>query len=213
MSTRIFIIRHGESVANLEHFYAGQNNIPLTEFGIEQAKVAAEAFKNEKIDKVYSSTLDRAYYTALPFAEMRGLTVERDPRLVELDVGEWTGKTFTEVETLYSEERRLWREDPMRTRINGGESCKDLINRIGQAIDDIARKNDGLNVLVASHGGAIRTIPYYFAENKVDSVYTNTPISTNCSITEVCYENGVGRLVRYSDDSYLKDLKSGAFII
>ena len=214
MSTRVLVIRHGESVANCEKFFAGQNNIPLTDLGIKQAEVAAEAMKDIKIDKVFSSTLDRAYYTALPFAKMRGLEVERIHDFIERDCGFWTGKTFEEVERLYPEERMLWREQSFDLTISGAkESTQDSIRRIGNAVDTLAKENENLTVLVASHGGVIKALPYYFSENKSAELYNKTPVPTNCSITEIVYENGVGRLLRYSDDNYLKDLKSGAFII
>lgn len=214
MSTRILVIRHGESVANCEKFFAGQNNIALTELGIRQAEVAADAMKDIKIDKVFSSTLDRAYYTALPFAKARGLEVVRIHDFIERDCGAWTGKTFAEVEKLYPEERRLWREDYFNLTMTGAnESSKESIQRIGNAVDVLARENEGLTVLVASHGGVIKALPYYFSDSKSAKLYNETPIPTNCSITEIVYENGVGRLTRYSDDGYLKDLKSGAFII
>ena len=214
MSTRILVIRHGESVANCEKFFAGQNNIALTELGVKQAEVAADAMKDIKIDKVFSSTLDRAYYTALPFAKSRGLEVVRIGGFIERDCGDWTGRTFAEVEKLYPEERRLWREDSFNLTITGAkESSKESIQRIGNAVDALARENEGLTVLVASHGGVIKALPYYFSHSKSAKLYNETPVPTNCSITEIVYDNGVGRLTRYSDDGYLKDLKSGAFII
>lgn len=214
MLTRILVIRHGESTANCEKFFAGQNNIALTDLGIKQAETAAEAMSDIRIDKVFSSTLDRAYYTALPFAKARGLEVVRIHGFIERDCGYWTGKTFAEVEKLYPEERRLWKEDSFNLTISGAtESTKESIERIGKAVDTLAEENEGLTLLVASHGGVIKALPYYFSENKSAELYNSTPIPTNCSITEVVYENGKGKILRYSDDSYLNDLKSGAFII
>ena len=60
MVTRVLIIRHGESIANCEKFFAGQSNIQLTELGKNQARLAADVLKEMHIDKVFSSTLDRA---------------------------------------------------------------------------------------------------------------------------------------------------------
>ena len=88
-----------------------------------------------------------------------------------------------------------------------------MTTRIGNAVDALAKENDGLTVLVASHGGVIKALPYYYSENKTDELFNTTPIPTNCSITEVVFENGVGKVTRYSDDSYLGNLKTGAFII
>lgn len=213
MITRVLIIRHGESIANLNKFFGGQNNIPLTKLGENQANLAAKALNDVHIDRVFSSTLDRAYYTALPFAESRGLEVTRIPEFIERDCGEWTGKSFEEIERLFPEERMLWKSDSINLTITSGESSRDMIKRIGNAVDTLAKENEGLTVLVVSHGGVIKALPYYYSENKNDELFNNTPIPTNCSITEVAFENGVGKLIRYSDDSYLGDLKTGAFII
>ena len=214
MITRILIIRHGESVANSEKFFAGQSNIQLTETGKKQARFAANSLKDLHIDRVFSSTLDRAYNTALPFAEDRGLEVKRIHEFVERDCGDWTGRSFEEIERIYPEERRLWREDYINLTMTAArESSRDMIKRIGGAVDTLARENEGKTVLVASHGGVIKALPYYYSDNKTDELFNTTPVPTNCSITEVVFENGVGRVERYSDDSYLGDLKTGAFII
>ncbi len=214
MITRILIIRHGESVANSEKFFAGQSNIQLTETGKKQARFAANSLKDLHIDRVFSSTLDRAYNTALPFAEDRGLEVKRIHEFVERDCGDWTGRSFEEIERIYPEERRLWREDYINLTMTAArESSRDMIKRIGGAVDTLARENEGKTVLVASHGGVIKALPYYYAENKTNELFNTTPVPTNCSITEIVFENGVGRVERYSDDSYLGDLKTGAFII
>ena len=213
MTTRILIIRHGESTANLEKFFAGQSNIGLTTLGIKQAEAAAEAMKDVHIDKVFSSTLDRAYYTALPFAEMRNLKVNRIHDFIEMNCGHWTGKTFAEVEKLYPEERMLWNKDAFHLAIKDGECYLDVSRRIENAIKALAKENKGKTVLVASHGGAIRTIPYSFSKEKSAEVFNSTPIPTNCSVTEIVFSGDNAEVLRYSDDSYLKDLKSGAFII
>ena len=211
--TRVFVIRHGESIANLEKFFAGQKNVQLTELGEKQAKLAASVLKDTHIDKVFSSPLDRAYYTALPFAEDRGVTVKKIPEFIERNAGEWTGKSFEEIEKLFPEEYWLWNNDSINLTISSGESSRDMIQRIGNAVDTLAKENEGLTVLVVSHAGVIKGLPYYYSENKTDELFNTTPLATNSSITEVVFENGFGKLTRYSDDSYLGDLKTGAFII
>lgn len=213
MTTRILVLRHGESVANKEKFFASRTNVPLTDLGVKQAKAAAEALKDVHIDRVFSSTLDRAYYTALPFAEMRGLDVTRVEALIERDCGIWTGKTIDEVTRLYPDEKVLFNEGDINFKITGGESSREMINRVGEALDRLAEENKGLTILVAAHGGIIKGIPYYYAEDKTDDVYNNTKIPTNCSITEIVYEGKKGTVIRYSDDSYLGSLRGDAFMI
>ena len=57
MTTRIIIERHGQSIGNAERIYLGITDLGLTDEGVEQAKITAEALKDEKIDVIYSSDL------------------------------------------------------------------------------------------------------------------------------------------------------------
>ena len=85
--TKLILIRHGERVFNLKARYTGQTDVPLTEKGIEQAKITAEyILKNYKIDAVYSSDLARAIDTARPVAEPLGLKIKTDNGVWEAEL-------------------------------------------------------------------------------------------------------------------------------
>ena len=73
--TKIIIVRHGESLGNLNQIMLGHTNIDLAPRGYIQAEACAEYLKNEQIDVVYSSDLIRAYHTAEPHAQLRGLQI------------------------------------------------------------------------------------------------------------------------------------------
>ncbi len=212
MKTRILLLRHGQSVANVEKFFAGQTNIPLTPIGVRQAELAAESLKDLHIDKIFSSPLDRAYETALPFAKTRGLDVVRIKEFIEWGAGKWEGLSFDSLKKAYPTEHYYWKNDISHLTMPDGENAYDVRLRMGKALDKLATENEGLTVLVACHGGVIKTVPSYFAQCD-DQIFNTTHVPTNCSITEVVYENGIGRVERYSDDSHLGALKSEAFII
>ena len=92
---KLFVVRHGQSQANLGMRYTGQFDTPLTELGIEQAKAVQPILAPYTFDKVYSSDLSRAADTcanALP-----GVEFERTALLREYDVGTLMGKTWDEV--------------------------------------------------------------------------------------------------------------------
>lgn len=212
MKTSILLLRHGQSVANVEKFFAGQCNVPLTPLGVRQAELAAKALGHLHIDKIYSSSLDRAYDTALPFAKMRGLEVIRLPDFIEWDAGDWEGMSFDDIKESYPEEYYYWNNDMIHLRMPNGESADEVRERTGRALDRLAEENRGLTVMVACHGGVIKTVPSYYAECD-PKVFNDTPVPKNCSITEIVFTDGIGRVERYSDDSHLGDLKGDAFII
>lgn len=212
METTILLLRHGQSVANVERFFAGQTDVSLTELGLRQAELAAEGLKDIKIDAVLSSPLSRAYYTALPIAKMRGLEIKTVDALIEWGAGKWEGMNFDSLKEAYPEEHYYWKNDICHLTMPDGENAYHVRERMGRALEAIARDYEGQTVLAACHGGVIKTVPSYFGGCD-DEIFNSTKVCGNCSITEVVFENGVGRVVRYSDDSHLGAFKSEAFVI
>ena len=212
METRILLLRHGQSVANIEKFFAGRTDIPLTALGEEQARMAAESLKDLHLDRIFSSPLERAKLTALPFATARGLEIEIIPELIEWGAGKWEGMHFDDLKEAFPEEYYYWKNDVSHLRMPSGESGYEVRERVGRALEGLCEKCKGQTVLVACHGGVIKTVPSYFAGCD-DKLFNQTKVPGNCSITEVVFENGVGSVARYSDDSHLGNIKSEAFII
>ena len=212
MQTHILLLRHGQSVANVEKFFAGQCDIPLTDLGRKQAELAAESLRSLVLDEIYSSPLSRAYETALPFADSRGLKVGILPDFIEWCAGKWEGMHFDELKNTFPEEYYYWKNDIAHLIMPDGESAYEIRERVGKAIEKLAADCEGKTILVACHGGVIKTVPSYFASCD-DEIFKSTPVPGNCSITEILFEDGVGKVVRYSDDSHLGKFKSDAFII
>lgn len=212
MKTRILFLRHGQSVANTEKYFAGHLDVPLTELGKKQAEEAAATLRDLYVDKIFSSPLSRAYDTALPFAKDRGLSITKLDGFIEWYAGKLEGLSFEEFKKQYPEEKRLWDEDAFNLDMPDGEHARDFIKRVGTTLDALAEEVTGLTVLVACHGGVIKAIPSYLAGMDAN-LFNTTPVPNNCSITEVVYEDGKGEIVRFSDDSHLGEYKSETFII
>ena len=157
--TRLIFIRHGQSVANEQNRFAGQTNVPLTELGQAQAKCAAEYIvKREKIDKIYSSDLQRAHNTALPTSILTGLPINDVKELREICAGVWEGRLANEIEVEFEKEFYAWRHDYAHARLPGGESVEEVYNRVVPFVKQIAKENDGLTLLLASHASPIRAV-------------------------------------------------------
>lgn len=212
MKTRILLIRHGESLANVKKFIAGRMEVPLSEKGLNQAKLASASLCDLRLDAVFSSPLERAVKTAIPFATARGIPVEVILDFAEWHLGDWEGQPFCELPNKFPKEYYLWDNDPINLHVPNGESARDMRLRVGRALERLADKVRGKTVLVACHGGVIKAIPSYLAGCD-DKIFNETGIVGNCSITEVVYENGVPRLVRFADQEHLGKYKSDAFVI
>ncbi|MGB2815735.1 MAG: histidine phosphatase family protein [Burkholderiaceae bacterium] len=155
MTTQLLVIRHGETAWNAEHRIQGHLDIPLSAAGVRQAGRLAQRLANERVDAVYSSELARAWLTALPLAERLGLEVVPEPRLRERCFGVFEGLTLDEIAAQHPEAFRLWRARDPGWAMDGGESGQQLIDRVMEAMHDIAGRHRGETVAIVTHGGVL----------------------------------------------------------
>ena len=207
MATNIYLIRHGESLANQKKIFLGHGDWDLTENGYAQAECAARFFKDIKVDAVYSSDLQRAVHTAEAVARAKGLSVITSPSLKEINGGNWELKTFDEIEKndsdgLWARWRKMESADIMAS---GGESFAELLKRVYQKLEEIARAHDGQNVVVASHGAAIRVM-MHFARHNTLSGMLRTPWVANASITKLVFDSNKFSIEFENETSHLGDI-------
>jgi broad specificity phosphatase PhoE len=203
-STRslLTIVRHGQTSANTSGVWHGSTNTPLTDHGRLQAaavgtRIAEFEATQRPIVHVYASPLERAHHTAQAIAEPLGLTPTLDPDLVEYDLGDWEGLSF---KTLW-EEKRLFQKMKSDPHYNphGGESPKQVGDRLAGALRRIAERHPGERAVVVSHGGAL-SIAFGIL---IDNDYTRWDrMMKNCAISELVLEPSP-ELVRFNDVDHL----------
>src|SRR5438552_1582173 len=123
---RILLARHGETVSNVEGRWQGQSDSPLNERGLAQSRELGLALADEPIGAVFSSDLGRAMATAEQVAVLHGLQVIAEPRLREINTGDWTGKNGAEIDAVYPGLRERWRDTPTTMGMPGGETLGDV---------------------------------------------------------------------------------------
>lgn len=204
MATSIYLIRHGESLANKEHRFLGHGDWDLTENGYKQAKCAASYFKNLKVDAIYSSDLQRARHTAEAVAGAKGISVTTSKRIREINGGAWEFKTFEEIELNdKGGEWKLWREMESADIVaGGGESLTEVLVRVYSKLEEIAKAHDGQSVVVASHGAAIRVMMHFIKHKTLSCMY-KTPWVANASITKLVYDNSKFSIEFENETSHL----------
>lgn len=158
VKTRIFLVRHGETIWNANGRFQGHTDVPLSENGIAQANKLALRLKKEKIHAFYSSDLSRAKETAEILAQQHQLPVKYLPDLREINFGQWEGLTYKEISDNYGDITEQWWSNPLATQIPEGESLQEVANRCSRAIHDIVVKHSGETVVIAVHGGIIRVL-------------------------------------------------------
>jgi broad specificity phosphatase PhoE len=158
--TSIILCRHGETDWNTQGRYQGRTDVPLNARGQEQARALARRLSDERVDVVYSSTLERAYETARAIAQVHGLDVRRDPRLDEIDQGSWEGLRRDEIELRHPVELAAWQHHPIDLRLPGGETLEEVRLRVRAALDDMMLLHDGKSICLVAHSVSMAIVKH-----------------------------------------------------
>ncbi len=195
-------------MANSSGIIAAQLDIPLSSVGQQQAKLAAKYIaENYKIDKIYSSDLSRAYDTACAVAEKLGMETEKSEALREIYAGIWEGMKYSDIAEKYADDYKIWLEDIGKSRPTGGESTKELSERMLAELNRIADENEGKTVLVATHACAIRAVCTVIELGCIEGMQEFNFVS-NASVNILTREDGKWKVSATSIDEYLSDLKT-----
>lgn len=194
----LVLLRHGQSVWNLENKFTGWVDVELSDKGKEEAKKAGDQLKGLHFDYAYSSALKRAQETlqiALNEAEIKNVPTKFDKALNERMYGDLQGLNKTETAKKFGDEQvHIWRRSYDVAPPNG-ESLKDTADRVIPYFESeiIPKIKNGNNVIIAAHGNSLRAL-VMFLEKMTPEEIINFEIAT-----------GVPRL--YELDSQLHVLK------
>ena len=152
MKTRVFLIRHGETLWNREQRCQGFADVDLSDKGLDQAhRLGRYLAKLLYLSAVYSSDLVRAKKTAEIIAQKQLLTVQTDARLRELNQGELEGKNLMSMLGDYPELLEKWMNAPREVTMPGGESLVQLQARTWQAFNEIIERHRGDSIVIVGH--------------------------------------------------------------
>lgn len=159
MTTRICLVRHGETAWNAERRLQGHTDIPLNDTGAAQAQATAASLVDQRFDAAYASDLLRARQTADAIAMRCALQPTVDARLRERHYGAFQALTYDEARARFPEDyHHFENRSPEFVLPGGGESLREFAARIHEALHDIAARHLGGMVLVVTHGGVLDVV-------------------------------------------------------
>lgn len=150
------MIRHGEPEARYHNCYYGQMDVPLSERGRRQSREACQRLDGVRLDAIYSSDLQRAWFLAELLGADHKLPVRRLTELRERHMGRLQGLAADVLEREHGEIYRQWRADIVNYRCPEAENFIDLSGRVQPVIEELVAAFAGKRVAVVCHAGPIR---------------------------------------------------------
>jgi len=190
-TTRVLLVRHGESRGNAERRFGGHSPTPLSELGHRQAEATARALARERVTAIYSSDLLRAVQTAEPLARATGLEVTRTAALRERSVGLMEGLTSEEAAAAHPEEYAALLRRDFEHVLTGGESYRQLLDRAAAELDRAIERHRGGTVALFSHTGTICILALHLM-GALDAPHLK-PVwlsSNNCGVARFSIDHG-----------------------
>lgn len=193
----LILLRHGQSIYNLEDRFTGTTDVELSPIGVIEAKNAGAILRQFTIDLIYTSALKRAIHTANIVID----EIEKDIKVIqtsainERDYGDLQGLKKEDTITKYGDAQvQIWRRS-FETAPPNGESLEDTYNRVvPYYIDKIAPQLKTKNILIVAHGNSLRALIMYL-ENISPTEISNFNIAT-----------GIPRLYEFSAELKLQNV-------
>jgi len=155
----IIFLRHGQAENNTNRVLAGRRpGVPLTLTGLEQSEKIAKFLKPFNISTIYSSPIERAKKTAEIVSEHNSLEIKTDERLIELDMGKFTGMPYDEIFEKHGNVFLKFYEGDLEIAHNGVETFVELKKRILDMVDFVIREHNDENVLLVTHMDPIKAL-------------------------------------------------------
>jgi len=185
----IIFLRHGQAENNTNRVLAGRRpGVPLTLTGLEQSEKIAKFLKPFNISTIYSSPIERAKKTAEIVSEHNSLEIKTDERLIELDMGKFTGMPYDEIFEKHGNVFLKFYEGDLEIAHNGVETFIELKKRILDMVDFVIREHNDENVLLVTHMDPIKALISTIMGLKANSLFEL--IIENASLTVFKEEQG-----------------------
>ena len=178
----IIFLRHGQAKNNTERVLAGRTpGVPLTEKGVDQSEQAAKFLEEMNISAIYSSPIERAKNTAEIIGKHISIDVRIDDRLIELDMGKFTGRPYDEIFSSHGNVFMKFYRGELEIAHNGVETFEQVKKRILDIVDHVIENHPDENVVLVTHMDPIKamlsTVVSLSPENLFELIIANASLN------------------------------------
>ena len=205
MTTTLIFVRHCEADGNINRIFHGRTDSQISENGRRQLSLLSERFRGVEYDRIFSSPLSRTMLTAQAVNSSLLLPIEPCDGLLEIDGGHWEGKRWRSLPHLYPQEAYDWAKAPHNFSPEGGETMRQVRERMAHTATDIAARNTGKRIVCVSHGCAIRNLICWAKGLPIENLI-DVPWGENTAVSVIEFDGDLHpKLILENDCSHLND--------
>jgi len=206
MTTKLLFVRHGETLDNRRRIFQGQSGDGLSALGREQAALLGQRLVQTaaRFDALYTSDLVRASETAEILGRALGRAPSAEEGLREVSLGAWERLHESEIRARFPDEWAAWKRGEDIAR-GGGERLAQVAARMASAAERIAGRHPNGNLLIVSHGAAIKSFTAHVLGTTVPQLRPLRHVSNTAATLFERANDGSYALVLYNDTSHLED--------
>ena len=200
--TTVLLIRHGHTDTAGRHLTGLSRGVHLNDAGREQADALVKRLEGVPLAAIYSSPLERCRETAAPLARARGLSVRVRRPLLEVDYGEWTGRSIASLRRT-----KLWRvvqQTPSAMRFPGGETMVGVQARVVEELHALVEAHGTDAIAVVTHADVVRLALMHYAAIHLDEL--QRLVVDPASVSVLAIGAGTPRLLKVNDTGDLGGL-------
>ena len=201
-STRIYLVRHGETEFNRLGVFRGRFDVDLNDVGLRQARETGDALVGEGIEIILTSPLKRAAMTARTISDALEVGYEVDEAFNNINLGSWQGVPKKKVMEDYPDEWRRWTTEPEHLVVPGGESVEAVKKRASARLKQIVSARDGA-IAVVTHRSVIKVLAAFMLN--VPPPYFWKFYTDNAAYCVFEYTDGVFTLISWNRNSHLSE--------
>ncbi len=204
MKTTIYLVRHAETIGNIENRLTGRTDFKITENGKKTINALTKRLSNINFDSFYSSSSNRSKITIEPLAILNKKKIHELKELDEMYFGDYDGYTWDEVNKINLDIKKRQIDINEISGIPNQETMEEVADRMKKALDSILEKENGKTILICSHGVAIeallrKIVNIPFSKERERFCQHNTAVN----IIEA--ENKNYNLIKIADLSHIED--------
>lgn len=204
MKSKIYIVRHAETVGNIENRLTGRTDFEISVKGKDSIKLLTNRLLNIKFDKFYSSMSNRTKETIEQLAKLNKKDIIQLEELGEMDFGTYDGWKWKDVNKVDPSIKLRQKKINEISGIPEQETMEEVANRMKKCIIDIAKANEGKTILICSHGVSIEAflreiLKIPFSQERESFCQHNT------AINEIEFDGREFDVIKMADVSHIKE--------